>query len=145
MLDTQFPQIFICSVLSSTFSRGKGSLLVIRWVRYLGNKPDKTKRIPLGTGKLVHFWLEDEAVALCHESHHVPCSWLGWWNKGCSHYIAQNIQRQSASMVEDRIIIQNDWLEEIREKEISCKITRSSMCYCAWAQSAAQNGQQLGG
>lgn len=69
-------------------------------------------RYPIPTG---FYWLclvlslaEVEAESLCCESHRVPPAWLGWWNKGYSHYIAQNIQRQSVSMVENRIITQND-------------------------------------
>lgn len=54
VLDTEFLKIF--ALLSATFSRGQGSLLVVRWVGCLGNKP--SKRIPLGTRSLINFLSE---------------------------------------------------------------------------------------
>lgn len=54
VLDTQFLKIF--ALLSATFSRGQGSLLVVGCTGYLGNKP--SKRIPLGTGDLINFLSE---------------------------------------------------------------------------------------
>lgn len=146
MLDIQFPQI-ICSVLSSTFSRHKGSLLVIRWVRYLGNKPTKTMKFSLGMGRLVHYLAGRWSWVIV--SWIPPRSMLMTWvmEKGlfsllCTEYPKTVCKHGRGQDYHSKWL----WLsKEIWEKEISCKIMQSSTYYCAWAQSAVQNGEQLGG
>lgn len=88
------------------FSRGKGSPLLVWWVRYLGNQPNPSG-FPWEQGSWFIFWLKEEAESFSGESLPVPSSWLG---VGIRAILFAWHNTQAASVVEAGIIIQNDQL-----------------------------------
>lgn len=97
MLDTQLLKSF--DLLSAAFSRGQGSLLLVRWVGYLGNTPKDS----IGNKSSGCFLVWKIKLAHC-----VVNPTLFHLQDLGDRVIVQYIQRQSGSMVGNQIITQDD-------------------------------------